>query len=437
LVYIISNTEKPLMPTIRYAKVRILLKTKKAKVVKRKPFIVKLIYDTTNYTQPVTLGVDSGYTYIGYSTVTDKKELIAGEVKLLTNISEHIKERAMYRKQRRSRLRYRAPRFDNRGRSDDWLAPSIQHKLDSHIRFIDKLKNILPISKIIVEVANFDIQKIKNPTIEGDQYQDGEQKGFFNLREYLFHRDGHKCQNPNCKNKDTNPILEVHHVGFWKGDRTNRPGNLVTLCSKCHIPKNHKEGYFLHGFNPEIKTFREATFMTTVRWRLKNILNCEHTYGFDTKSKRIVLKLDKTHYNDAFCITGGNAQLRITPVYFEQIRRNNRSLEKFYDAKYTDIRTNTKASGQELFNGRRTRNKTHNEESLHKYRGKKLSKGKRTIRRQRYFCQPNDLVKYQDKVYTVKGTHNKGKRVILKEINISIKVEALIPYEFRKGMVAV
>lgn len=435
MVYVLNNIGQPLMPTNRYAKVRILLKSKKVKVVNTKPFTIQLLYDVTKYTQFINLGIDSGYLNIGFSAVTDKKELISGEVKLLKGMSERLKEKAMYRKQRRSRLRYRKPRFDNRRRSTEWLAPSIQHKFDSHIRFINKLKTILPISNIVIEVANFDTHLLKNSSLEGVGYQNGEQKDFFNLREYILHRDCHQCQNPNCKNKEKNHVLEVHHIGFWKEDRSNRPGNLITLCDKCHVPKNHKEKGFLYGWQPKVKSFKDATFMSMVRWRLKNTLDCNHTYGYDTKSKRIALKLEKTHYNDAFCIAGGTAQSRVEPIIYEQIKRNNRSFEKFYDAKIIDIRTKEKLSGQDLFSGRRTRNKNLNSENLRKYHGEKVSKGKRTIRKERYFYQPNDFVKYVNKIYTVKGTHNKGTRVILKENCKSVRIEELKPYKFRKGFV--
>ena len=121
-------------------------------------------------------------------------------------------------------------------------------------------------------------------------------------------------------------------------------------------------------------------------------------------------------------------------IIFNQIRRNNRSLEKFYDKKIYDIRDNKVKSGQELFNGRRCRNKTKNTFNLRVYRGVTKSKGKRTIRKERYFYQPNDLVKYNNKVFTVKGTHNKGSRVMLKENNKSIKVSDLKPYRFSKGI---
>ena len=434
MVYVISKSGKPLMPTERHGRVRILLRDKKAKVINNKPFTIQLLYDSKEYTQPVTLGIDSGYTYIGYSAVAEDRELISGEAELLQGQSERLKERAMYRSQRRAGLRYRKPRFNNRKKEKGWLAPSIQHKLDSHIRFIDYLKSILPITKIIVEVANFDIQKIKNPAIEGKEYQEGEQLDSYNLREYILHRDNHTCQL--CGRTDV--PLEVHHIGYYKGDRSNRPGNLASLCANnCHTPDNHKEGGLLWGWRPELKGFKEATFMSTVRWRLVNSLECDYTYGYITKSKRIALGLDKTHYNDAFVIAGGTDQPRIGPIYFKQVRRNNRSLERFYDAKYIDVRTGKKVSGQELYNGRTVRNKNYNTENLHVYRGPKLSKGRRSIRTERYFYQPNDLVKQDNKVYTVKGTHNKGARVILKETGKSVKVDNLVPYMFKSGLVAI
>ncbi len=433
MVYVISKTGKALMPTKNHGKVRILLKSKKAKVIQNKPFTIKLLYETKEYTQAINLGIDSGYTYIGYSAVTEKEELISGEVELLNGISERLKERAMYRKQRRQRLRYRKPRFDNRRIEKGWLAPSIKHKLDSHIRFIDKLKKILPITNITVEVANFDTHKLKNPKVSGIDYQNGEQEGFFNLRESIFHRDNHTCQI--CGSKDK--ILEVHHIGFWRKDRSNRPQNLIATCIDCHVPKNHQKGAKLWGLKPINKGFKEATFMTSVRWQLVNILSCNHSYGYITKTNRIAQSLDKSHVNDAFVIAGGKNQIRAKQINFKQIKRNNRSLEKFYDAKYIDIRTKKKVSGQELFSGRRTRNTNLNTENLKQYRGRKVSKGRRSIRIKRYFYQPNDLVKYNNKVYTVKGTQNKGDYVALKETKKVAKVTDLSPYMFRNGLIAV
>ena len=59
MVYVISKDGQPLMPTENYAKVRVLLKQGKAKVINRCPFTIQLLYSSTNYTQEIALGVDS------------------------------------------------------------------------------------------------------------------------------------------------------------------------------------------------------------------------------------------------------------------------------------------------------------------------------------------------------------------------------------------
>ena len=184
---------------------------------------------------------------------------------------------------------------------------------------------------------------------------------------------------------------------------------------------------------PVQKPLKDATFMSTIRWKLVNALMCDYTYGYITKSKRVSLGLEKTHYNDAFCIAGGINQQRIEPIYFEQIRRNNRSLEKFYDAKYVDIRDKSIKTGQELFCGRRTRNKNLNEENLHKYRGAKKSNGRRNIRKQRYAYQPKDIVTFESKKYSVQGVQNKGEYIKLMEMSKPVKTDLVKPYMFRKG----
>ena len=445
MVYVLSINNKALMPTSN-AKARILLKQKKAIVKNLKPFTIQLKYETTKYTQTITLGIDSGYNNIGFSAVTDKKELITGEVKLLQGMKERLLEKARYRKIRRSRLRYRKPRWNNRTKSkpQGWLAPSLKHKLDSHIKFIDSLYNILPITKTIVEIANFDIQKMKDDTISGVQYQQGNMLGFWNLREYILHRDGHKCQNPNCKNKDKEQILEIHHIKYKSLGGVDNPNNLITLCSKCHTSPNHKKGKFLYDWcqdGKKVRGFKDATFMNMIRWYLVNILkekynNINFTYGYITKNHRIENEIEKSHYNDAFCIAKGVNQIRNIDVHeVKQSRRNNRSLEMFYDAKYIDIRTGEKVSGTELFSGRRTRNKNLNTENLHQYRGEKISKGQRRIRTKRYFYQPNDLVKYEGQVYSVRGTQNSGAYIRLNEIKKVPRVDLLIPYKFNKGII--
>ena len=174
--------------------------------------------------------------------------------------------------------------------------------------------------------------------------------------------------------------------------------------------------------------------MSTVRWKLIKALQCEFTYGYITKTKRLELGLPKSHYHDAFIIAGGTTQPRAKPLFMEQIRRNNRVLQKFYDAKYIDRRTGEKATGKALNNGRRTRNKSLNTENLRKYRGKKISKGRVSVRRQRYPYQPKDIVKYQGQSYMVKGMQNYGAYVKLAEFGKLVRTSLISPIKFRKGI---
>lgn len=144
------------------------------------------------YKQPVVLGVDAGSKYIGLSATTETKELYASEVKIRNDIVSNLSTRRAQRRTRRNRkTRYRKPRFQNRRKTkqNGWLAPSIRAKIDSHIKVIENVTKLLPIYKIVVETAQFDIQKLKNDLISGKEYQEGEMKGFWNVREYVLFRD--------------------------------------------------------------------------------------------------------------------------------------------------------------------------------------------------------------------------------------------------------
>ena len=295
------------------------------------------------------------------------------------------------------------------------MPPSTQHKLDSHRNLIERIKAVLPIRSVTIEVASFDPHKIKNPDVRGADYQQGEQFGFSHLREYILHRDQQQCQNPDCQNKAKQPILQVHHIGYWKNDRTDRPGNLLTLCSKCHTPANHKPGKLLYGWQPKVKSIRAATFMTMIYKRLALDVGAAITYGADTKDKRRELDLEKSHHNDAFVIAGGTSQKRVEPITLEQIRRNKRSMEQFYDAKYIDARDGSTQSGTALNSGRRTRNKNHNTENLRVYRLSKVKKGQRRIKTKRYPYRQGDWVMFEGKPYRVIGMQNKGAGVKLSD----------------------
>jgi len=93
MVYVLNQNGQPLMPTIRYGKVRRLLKSSKAKVVKHCPFTIQLLYETETNTQPVILGVDAGSKHIGLSATTDTKVLYEADVTLRNDIVELLSTR--------------------------------------------------------------------------------------------------------------------------------------------------------------------------------------------------------------------------------------------------------------------------------------------------------------------------------------------------------
>jgi hypothetical protein len=327
-VLVVNQRKQPLMPCSP-RKARMLLKEGKAKVYRRTPFAIQLLYATGETKQEIVLGVDAGSKHIGISAVTDKKELFSAEVELRKDIVDLLSTRRQNRRSRRNRLRYRQARFLNRvgSKNKGWLAPSVENKIETHLRVIKQLHRVLPISKIIVEVASFDIQKFKNPEISGSEYQEGEQLSFWNAREYVLFRDGHKCHGRSgCKNK----ILNVHHIESRKTGG-NSPNNLITLCRECHehfhsgkLKLNLKRG----------KSFRDATFMGIMRQvfyeRLKKLYsNTSLTYGYITKSVRVNNNLPKEHRFDALCITGKPSIEKVKNWYYiKQVRKHNRQIHK-------------------------------------------------------------------------------------------------------------
>ena len=210
VVYVLDITGKPLMPTHNFGKVRRMLRNERAIVVNLFPFVIKLTYVTTTYTQDITLGVDAGSVHVGLSATSKKEELYAAEIDLRSKeIKKLLDKKREARRTRRNHLRYRQPRFNNRtaSKKEGWLPPSIQHRIDSHVRLVEDVTKILPITEIIVEIGLFDTQKISNPEISGEEYQNGQMTGFDNVKAFVKFRDKHRCQQ--CGKEEH---LEVHHI---------------------------------------------------------------------------------------------------------------------------------------------------------------------------------------------------------------------------------
>lgn len=432
-VAVVDRLGSPLMPTTE-RKARILLKKGRAVIHKYRPmFTIRLTDREGGTTQPLEYKCDTGYQHIGISICTEKHEYVNAQYDMLPDEVERHNDCRKYRRRRRSRIRYRKPRFSNRkGKmAEDGYAPSIRNRRDCHIRLFTGFLSILPVTSAVFEMGQFDIQVLKaieegKPVPEGAGYQKGERYGYDTLREAVFARDGYRCII--CGRKGI--PLRGHHRGFWRGDRTSRMANLSAVCICCHIPGNHKPGGILWGLEPETKDFKGATFMTMVRWdmlgRLKEAypdIPITVTYGAATKRARKDLGLKKTHSNDAYSMGSFHPEHRTDLKHYRKKRRNNRILERFYDAGYLDIRDGKKKSGAVLSCGRTRRAEPrHGEKDLRPFRGKKISKGRRSVRTRRYPLQPKDTVLYECQRQTVKGTHCRGTRVMLENgISVSIK----------------
>ena len=361
-VFVINKNGEALMPC-KPRKAKILLREGKAKVAKRNPFTIQLKYGSTGYKQNLTLGVDTGHSEVGISVVSATKEVFSAVAKMRNDISDKMTTRKMYRRQKRNKLRYRKPRFLNRAASTrkGRLAPSVQWKVDAHARLINQCKALMPITKIVLETGTFDMAKMNNPDITNEQYQQGVQYGFENVKAYVLARDGYTCQSgkKGCCDK-----LHVHHVIFRTNGGSDAPSNLKTLCEKHHVSL-HDGKWSLT--DKKHKSLKSATTMNVIRLRLLALFpDAIETFGYVTKANRYHHGIEKSHSSDAFVIAGGTTQDRARERNIIFKRKNNRSLQK-----------NRNGFAP-------------------------------TIRRQRYKIQPQDIIEWNGIKCIAKGMQNKG-----------------------------
>lgn len=443
MVAVVSNTGKPLMPTSAY-RARKLLKKGRAVIYRYRPyFTIQLLDRECGEVQEIEYKSDTGSRHVGISVCTETKELLSEQRDLPAMEPEHHNDRKKNRRTRRNRKRYRKPRFDNRAKNlagghKKWFAPSIRHKLEIQVRLFREFCRVVPVTRAVFEMGKFDSQVLKavlsgKPLPEGEDYQKGEQYGTDTLRAAVFLRDNHTCQFCKRTIKD-GAKLHVHHVGYWKGDRTNRPANLATACEKCHTPANHGKHGILYGMEPEFQSLKDASYMTSVRWSMLEELKeaaqdveIRITYGVTTKRKRQKLGLSKSHVNDAYSMGQFHPVKRTDTSYWKKIGRHDRILQKFYDAVYLDIRDGKEKKGNELSCGRINRNHKKDSENLRKYRGHKLSKGRVSIRRDGNKLQPGSIVLYNGERMTVHGTHTKYRKNKKGEQIKSVNVEFTQP----------
>lgn len=349
LVFVINKHGEKLMPC-KPQKARLLLQQKKAKITSCNPFTIQLLYGSSGFKQKVSVGVDLGAKNIGIAATSQNIVLSKGEIELRQDIRSLIDTRRSYRRGRRYRkTRYRKPRFQNRTRKEGWLPPSIKSRLDNTFHWIDKFISLLPNPVLTIEVGKFDIQKMVNPDIQGEEYQRGPAFGYYDVRYYVFARDNYTCQV--CKRKDG--ILRTHHIIYRSKGGSDRTGNQITVCTECHTPENHRKGGIFWRWMEEGKklpVYKEPTFMNIVRRRVfQRYPEANITYGSTTTPRRKELGLEKTHANDAVAISGIETIKADTEIIFHvrQFRKKKRSLHeanprKGRKSKNTKAQRNTK-----------------------------------------------------------------------------------------------
>ncbi len=307
-VYVQDKDGQPLMPT-KPARARRKLDQGKAEVVQRDPFTIRLTYevDGEKNTEEIRIGLDEGSKKGGASAVQNGGEVLyQSEVQLRTDIRSKMDRRRRYRRSRRSRkTRYRKPKFDNRRREEGWLPPSLKSKAESMVKAVKDISEILPIEGVNVEIAPFDMQKVKDPDIEGEEYQNGELKGHTSARQYVLYRDKHQCIN--CK-KDDVP-LQTHHIQPKREGGTDKPSNMVSLCVECHEGVHSgevelSERSLKYWTNKEYKYASHVNSMKDyIVDELKKLFDdVKVTFGNITKAVRKKLGLGKSDVNDSIAV---------------------------------------------------------------------------------------------------------------------------------------
>jgi 5-methylcytosine-specific restriction endonuclease McrA len=330
LVFVLNKHGEPLMPC-KPRKARILLKEKKAKIILYEPFTIQLLYGSSGYKQETTIGIDTGAKNIGIAIKSQNKVIAKGEIELRDDIKANLTTRRQYRRSRRNRkTRYRQARFNNRTRPEGWLPPSIQSRINHTFNWIDKFTSLLPNPKLIIEVGKFDVQKMQNPNIQGEEYQQGDTYGYYDARYYVFARDNYTCQVCRSKNK----ILRTHHIIYSSEGGSDKADNLITVCTDCHTSENHKKGGIFYKWmqkGKKLPSYKETPFMNIIRKKIyKKYPDAQIVYGSYTTPRRKELGLEKTHYNDALAITGievGFVNIENT-FKIKQFRKKKRSLHE-------------------------------------------------------------------------------------------------------------
>lgn len=315
------------------AKARKLIKSKKAVVHKRYPFVIRLKEQKVmNNQHNYECKIDPGSKITGLTITKGNKVVVLAEIHHRKGISESLTSRRALRRGRRNRkTRYRRCKFPNKigqtsiftsSRPKGWIAPSLKSRVTQTQNVIDKLMKFIPITSLGLENVKFDLQLMTNPEISGVEYQQGELAGY-EVREYLLEKWKRRCAY--CLSTDVK--LQIEHIHPRSRGGSNRVSNLTIACEVCNVEKDKhtlEEWLYLIGKKKSVryktiiteipkvlkkstKSLRDASVVNTTRWALYNQLKSYDLpltlqSGAKTKMQRIQQDLPKEHYYDALCI---------------------------------------------------------------------------------------------------------------------------------------
>jgi 5-methylcytosine-specific restriction endonuclease McrA len=337
-VLVIDTNRKPLNPC-KPGVARSLLKSGKAKVFRRFPFTIVLNKTVESNPEPMQLKIDPGSKVTGLALLQGERVVWGGEI---THRGQQIKDslesrRALRRGRRNRKTRYRQARFFNRTRPKGWLAPSLQHRVETTLTWVNRLRRYVPITGISQELVRFDLQQMENPEISGLEYQQGTLFGY-ELREYLLNKWDRKCAYCGAENIP----LQVEHIHPKAKGGTNQVSNLCLACEPCNIKKGTQDIEVFLKKKPDVlkqvlsiakRPLKDAAAVNSTRWALFNRLKetglpVETGSGGKTKYNRCRLELPKHHYVDAACVGNvGDLQILITqPILIKATGHGTRQM---------------------------------------------------------------------------------------------------------------
>lgn len=311
-VFVLDTNRKPLSPCMPGI-ARSLLNAKKAAVFRRFPFTIVLKKAVEATPEPIELKLDPGSKVTGIALKQGDKVLFGAE---LTHRGQAIKasldtRRAIRRSRRKRKTRYRKARFLNRKRAKGWLAPSLQHRVETTLTWVNRLIRLAPITSIVQELVRFDLQQIEKPEISGIEYQQGELHGY-EVREYLLNKWDRKCAYCGVENVP----LQVEHIKPKAKGGSNRISNLCLACEPCNQKKGTQDIELFLAKKPDLlkqvlgqakRPLKDASAVNSTRWALFNRLKetglpVSVGSGGLTKFNRVRLNLPKSHWLDAACV---------------------------------------------------------------------------------------------------------------------------------------